>query len=1312
MTSGYPVSTYATNDAGYRMELNGVEQKHFYTNGLEPGYAYYGGVVLPELPEYYPDFDISCFVVIFTPSTGVYSLCLSYGVGAFSGFSDKATLTSYFYFAGSGPHLTFEFNPSVNSDWVFLREFTENCAFGRADRVVFSSVDYVIQSQTYSFGSYVPYCAYDSSFLSADYSNFSAVDRTLSLTGTPVTGEISGDQTYSFTASNPYIDVELPLSAWVDDVPAAEDYWSFSIDGTLAFDLAVGLQSAVAGQDKSYYALSDLVPSSWQLICNGALMEDSRCTGSFDSVASSADGYKAALTISTGALNLGTLNSGEQGITLETLGFRIYLTSASGGAPTTITNSNTFESITPYAYINFNDADGNSGLPALTFYENYASGDLSNGDPGDYSVSVNDFAFDFGYIIDAAAPSGSAFYGGVLFPAVPVQSGFSYVTIYDPGGLAWCFLSKSQPYWNGSAVVFGSSFGSDWLVYSLNTDSNTWAAWTFSEVGVKTTLLTYHNYSFEGNSAMSPSSSGPSETSMTLTAGGALDNLAPNAGYVSGLGTPISYASAGNSGTAYMFGNNSGEGYIDVTYPAEVFGVLSTEEFLSLAVEGNLALRARVFPAVTDSTGKQFGAPYYIDNPYSVQLIFNDVVFSEEYPLNYITDDDSVASVSGLALNFDNFTQLDTVTFRLKFQYDSESTEWMGMEDIFAGGDSFTIGADLDILTSPVFDPEYPPGPVVLPTVTTNMAISGDYLYGEFPVKTVAPDGYYFYNGLLLPQVVLPDGYLNYVIIDDGTSVVAYTDTPTWDGSRITPAGRWGLWSSSAGKFIWADEDAAGSTAYVTDLDAVTYSSFDIRDVDANLEVGRGYVSHQGLVFTYSDFDPALMTNVEMSGREFLVTGYDSYIDMSGGYILGHGSGGWYIDVNIPLTQFPVLGSITSFDSLALSGDLSLDVSVGLISRGLGSTLYYNYSDLVPSSFQVLYNGTLIEGYDQTYTIKNPARTDSGFKRSLSLGTGCFDEVSLSTNMLTAKGLSTVGFRIYLSCADGSCGESIIDNSKDLQHFQPYAYVNFSTADGGNGLPTLVLTSNSTGGNFDDSNLVEWLEKIHTELTTYLPEFSRHFQSMFEEMSAQTDILNEMLVALKDNSAVESVSSTVTNIYNSISNVETSISNVESTINNVSNTVANMEQSQQAMQQTQEEMKETQEEMEEDTSALRDVYASEDDIVLKEGTSEFSSAVTDVLIGSSEDGSSGLLGSDSGNDVKSLKKLGNRLKEWFSFDADIGELFDIVESGSDWYSQETANGIDCTVSVTTYGRYNDPYSMSDYYEYIDFLFEKYGGDEE
>lgn len=126
---------------------------------------------------------------------------------------------------------------------------------------------------------------------------------------------------------------------------------------------------------------------------------------------------------------------------------------------------------------------------------------------------------------------------------------------------------------------------------------------------------------------------------------------------------------------------------------------------------------------------------------------------------------------------------------------------------------------------------------------------------------------------------------------------------------------------------------------------------------------------------------------------------------------------------------------------------------------------------------------------------------------------------------------------------------------------------------------------------------------------------------------------------------------------------------------------------------------------------------------LKDASSGVIDTVTDLFYGEdTEDTStdSGSDGSSSGSggskfkkdDAKELSNISGRVKSWFAFDADIGELFDIVEGGSDWYSEETANGIDSTVSVATYGRDSDPYSMQDYYQYIDYLFARYGGDAE
>lgn len=129
-------------------------------------------------------------------------------------------------------------------------------------------------------------------------------------------------------------------------------------------------------------------------------------------------------------------------------------------------------------------------------------------------------------------------------------------------------------------------------------------------------------------------------------------------------------------------------------------------------------------------------------------------------------------------------------------------------------------------------------------------------------------------------------------------------------------------------------------------------------------------------------------------------------------------------------------------------------------------------------------------------------------------------------------------------------------------------------------------------------------------------------------------------------------------------------------------------------------------------SNIGSIYASSEDIQLKEGTKDFASAATDLMIGDSEDGSSGLLGSDSVSNVKDLKKIGNAIKSWFSFDVDIGELFTFVDSGaSDWFSSDTATGIDSVGSIQSAAvdDDSDPYNMQDYYDFIDSLFAKYGG---
>lgn len=980
MTSGSTPSTYAANNAGYRMELNGVTQKLFHTvtttttetvtETAPDGCAYYGDGVLLHKPSSNMPNGKPCHVIYFDAFSKRYLYASFTSVSSISYDSPtsvKVTFTgqrlNYYFnestgafsnYSGSNPSTSVQSFVISSVVWVDrnIYDSSGNLAFSPASSSTYTH-DVVTETST----------EYSMSFPSADYTNLTAADRTLSLVGDTLHGEVSGDLTYSFTANNPYIDVELPISAWCDHVPAAEDFWSFSVDGSFAFDLAVGMQGTVTEDGSTYYVLSDLVPSSWQLICNGDLMDGDRCTGSFNSVSSSADGYRASLTIGTGELNFGSVSSGERGAMPETLGFRIYLTSASGGAATTISNPYTFNSVTPYAYIDFTDADGSSGLPPITFHEWVDSGTLSgNVNPDDYSISVNGLGFRFGWQHSVDASPGKLFYGGIQLPEIPVADGYNYVTISHPD-YPFLFLSKTCPYWDGQTVNMGATFGSDYRMWSYSSSTMSWLEMPNNIASIRISdpeFVFYSNYNLIDSSGTvfsphtEPSSTGLAPTSMTLEGEGALENVQPSAGYVSGYGAPILYSSVLAAGNSYQFSNSAMTGYVDVTYPAEVFGVLSSNALLSLSISGNFSVCARVFPALVNTNSGDWGSRYFVDRPTSVQIILNDAIFSDVYPLSYIHDDPDTASVSGLNLFYDNLTYLDTVTFRFQYDVDAHSTDWDNLP--LHSGYAFSVGADCWIYIAPIFTAEI-------------------------------------------------------------------------------------------------DKNAATR--------------------------------------------------------------------------------------------------------------------------------------------------------------------------------------------------------------------------------------------------------------FDDSNIVNWLKKIHGELADFLPQFSIHFQSVVDHMTTQTNVLNDVLEALQDNSAVESVSSTVTNIYNSISNVETSISNVESTINNVSNTITEMSGTMSGMQQTQQEMQETQKEMEEDTSALRDMYASDQDLQLKEDTAPIVEEIADSFFGSD---------SDTAINTETVKDTQTALQgvgTMFSSGYEISDAFEEIGSNDDfmlWFSVDTASALDSTGSAASVSD-DDPFNMWRYAQQISSIRDRRGGDD-
>lgn len=419
MTSGDPVSMFATDpESGYSMTLNGVEQKVAYTvtetstNEAASGYAYYGSYLLPIVP---------------TVSGYPYYCIKNDGAGYFRCYYSSVPFVRSYYDFALLPYSTSqsaikEYGLSSTSgswsfnEWINASVTTTGVPVCHAGAVSFTNHD--IYNWSYDNkaitdvlfkAAQVPSTSSDIteevekniSFPSSDMATVSGVEHIVSLLGDSVTGEISGDQTYSFTATEPYIDVEIPIEQFVYTYLTDEEYDSISLSGTVAFDLAVGLWSSVSGEDKIYYAISDLVPDSIQLIINGSPLGEDFFSAVPTTDSRSDSGYKSSVNISTGHIDAAVISSDDTedaktvtiwtddgtAVEIATIGFRIYLTSASGGAATTFNNSYTFDSVTPYAYINFTTEDGESGLPTVNFYTANSGGDSGDdsGDSGDDS---------------------------------------------------------------------------------------------------------------------------------------------------------------------------------------------------------------------------------------------------------------------------------------------------------------------------------------------------------------------------------------------------------------------------------------------------------------------------------------------------------------------------------------------------------------------------------------------------------------------------------------------------------------------------------------------------------------------------------------------------------------------------------------------------------------------------------------------------------------------------------------------------------------------------------------------------------------
>jgi len=139
----------------------------------------------------------------------------------------------------------------------------------------------------------------------------------------------------------------------------------------------------------------------------------------------------------------------------------------------------------------------------------------------------------------------------------------------------------------------------------------------------------------------------------------------------------------------------------------------SKNQILNLLLSGNLAVRSSIFPLAIDSSTNEYYVPYSFDNPTMVEVIINGEFFSDLYLLNYLHEDSSIASVSGFNMSVADIGKVETITFRFHYSVDPQTTEWLVPEDIPVEFDSFAVGVDCEIITSPVFTAEYEPDRVM-----------------------------------------------------------------------------------------------------------------------------------------------------------------------------------------------------------------------------------------------------------------------------------------------------------------------------------------------------------------------------------------------------------------------------------------------------------------------------------------------------------------------------------------------------------------------------------------------------------------------
>lgn len=361
------------DDSG-SMVLSGVTQSltAMTSATVDDGYIYYNGVLVEKLPVVS---GCPYFIIASKPTTFVDAYFSSVPFVVSSSDSDlqlypasKTTVTVKRYM----------YNP-ISKKWAFYRDeksFFGSWGGGVVYTPFYSNHDICIWNTSSGLTNTVKFSAgtastegmfsttlgYSNSIESFRFENGEALG-----VGAQKENSIFSDLTFSFSASDPYVDINLPLSMWSDSIPA--EYDGITIDGDVLFDFALGLTLWLEDFSGGKYIISDLLPSTFQLLINGDLCEDMTQYSFAESARANAGSvfseYQSFDLIETGSISTGEIAVDQ----IDTLGFRIYLSSASGGASKTFTNDSTFSLSWPYVYANFAQSDGSLGLPSVTFSE-------------------------------------------------------------------------------------------------------------------------------------------------------------------------------------------------------------------------------------------------------------------------------------------------------------------------------------------------------------------------------------------------------------------------------------------------------------------------------------------------------------------------------------------------------------------------------------------------------------------------------------------------------------------------------------------------------------------------------------------------------------------------------------------------------------------------------------------------------------------------------------------------------------------------------------------------------------------------------